>query len=386
MKCVFCDAELKEGCLFCPKCGKEVQIVPDYNEFDDDYINGLVGNYTEYEDSLREKELKKKAAQKRKAQKIKRENERKKKMILISVISAVVLIIATVVIIIAVIKNGQSNSVEYQVEKAQEAVRKGDTDSAISYYDRALVLDSENLSVMHALADIYLSLNDYDSALAFYKQILSVDSKNKTAIEGIVDIYDKDKDYDAIVELYSSLEDKNEFRDLFEAYLTKEPVFDVSAGKYKDVLKVNITSSDKDIIYYTIDGQNPKDYGIEYEKPLVFEDEGEYEVQAVCVNKYGLYSDVVTKKYTIQFEKPDMPVVSPDGGYYISETYITIKVPKGCSAYYLWGSSDPSTSSTKYKKPFKVIEGNNVLSVIIVNNKTGKCSEIYRGNFEYYAE
>ena len=68
-------------------------------------------------------------------------------MILISVISAVVLIIATVVIIIAVIKNGQRNSVEYQVEKAQEAVRKGDTDSAISYYDRALVLDSENLSV-----------------------------------------------------------------------------------------------------------------------------------------------------------------------------------------------------------------------------------------------
>ena len=25
-------------------------------------------------------------------------------------------------------------------------------------------------------------------------------------------------------------------------------------------------------------------------------------------------------------------------------------------------------------------------SGIIVNNKTGKCSEIYRGNFEYYAE
>ena len=114
MKCVFCDAELKEGCLFCPKCGKEVQIVPDYNEFDDDYINGLVGNYTEYEDSLREKELKKKAAQKRKAQKIKRENERKKKMILISVISAVVLIIATVVIIIAVIKN-EIQTVQYLI-------------------------------------------------------------------------------------------------------------------------------------------------------------------------------------------------------------------------------------------------------------------------------
>ena len=26
MKCVFCDAELKEGCLFCPKCGKATRV------------------------------------------------------------------------------------------------------------------------------------------------------------------------------------------------------------------------------------------------------------------------------------------------------------------------------------------------------------------------
>ena len=31
MKCIYCGEELKEGSLYCPKCGKAVQIVPDYN-------------------------------------------------------------------------------------------------------------------------------------------------------------------------------------------------------------------------------------------------------------------------------------------------------------------------------------------------------------------
>ena len=31
MKCTKCGAKLEEGTLFCPKCGKEVQWVPEYN-------------------------------------------------------------------------------------------------------------------------------------------------------------------------------------------------------------------------------------------------------------------------------------------------------------------------------------------------------------------
>ena len=29
MKCIYCGKELAEGELFCPACGKAVQIVPD---------------------------------------------------------------------------------------------------------------------------------------------------------------------------------------------------------------------------------------------------------------------------------------------------------------------------------------------------------------------
>ncbi|MEF2734095.1 MAG: zinc-ribbon domain-containing protein, partial [Blautia sp.] len=31
MKCRNCGAEYEEGNLFCPKCGKEIQWVPEYN-------------------------------------------------------------------------------------------------------------------------------------------------------------------------------------------------------------------------------------------------------------------------------------------------------------------------------------------------------------------
>ena len=42
MKCIYCGSELKEGSLFCSHCGKEVQIVPDYNIYDDDYLKALL--------------------------------------------------------------------------------------------------------------------------------------------------------------------------------------------------------------------------------------------------------------------------------------------------------------------------------------------------------
>ena len=43
MRCANCGNELKEGSLYCDACGQPVQIVPDYNEFDD-YLDNLVGN------------------------------------------------------------------------------------------------------------------------------------------------------------------------------------------------------------------------------------------------------------------------------------------------------------------------------------------------------
>ena len=42
MKCANCGAELKVGCMYCSVCGKEAQIVSDYNLLEDDFLRDVL--------------------------------------------------------------------------------------------------------------------------------------------------------------------------------------------------------------------------------------------------------------------------------------------------------------------------------------------------------
>ena len=47
MKCMHCGADIPEGQLICPGCGREIQIVPDYNPLDDMLTAQLKGGVTQ---------------------------------------------------------------------------------------------------------------------------------------------------------------------------------------------------------------------------------------------------------------------------------------------------------------------------------------------------
>ena len=42
MKCANCGAEIKVGCIYCSVCGKEAQIVSDYNLLEDDFLRNML--------------------------------------------------------------------------------------------------------------------------------------------------------------------------------------------------------------------------------------------------------------------------------------------------------------------------------------------------------
>lgn len=42
MKCSKCGAEIEAGSVFCKKCGEPVQMVPDYNILEDDFLISLL--------------------------------------------------------------------------------------------------------------------------------------------------------------------------------------------------------------------------------------------------------------------------------------------------------------------------------------------------------
>jgi len=430
MRCANCGNELKEGSLYCDACGHPVQIVPDYNEFDD-YLDNLVGNddrstdeqktvrpvsdkTIRFDQAVREQfyntsqptgqnrdrtsqaEMQQaKQTQERQSQgrqmSEKPESDRKreksaqqKRIIIISVV-CVISIVILVGIVTNNVRKSHESSFDYQVKQAKEAYESGDTNSAVSYYEKALSIDSDNTDVMYKLADIYMGKKDYDAALILYQEIINVDSKSEEAYKKLISIYESKKDYDAIVALRDGAKDK-EILKLFKDYVVSEPEFSKSSGKYGETFELSISADKNAKIYYSYDSDNPLSRGERYRNPISLDREGAYKITAVAVDERGIKSEIASARYEIEFEAPKAPEVDPDGGTFGAQTDITITVPENCKVYYTWDSSDPTAASTEYTAPIPIPEGNNVLSVIAIDQRTKKTSDIYRSRFEFYMD
>lgn len=389
MKCIYCGEELKEGSLFCSHCGKSVQIVPDYNVYDDDYLKQVLveENQTPKKNRATNSGSAKAGVSKAGSQTSDKEGAQKKKQkkIILCVIGIVIVLVFALLILGAAIKSNHANSFDYQIELAEKAYEKGDTDKAIEYYGNALALDPDNIDVRLTLAKIYVERKDYNSALVLYQEVIRMDKKNKEACENLIAIYEEQNNIDAILTLSEAVDES--LKELFSDYLVTTPDFSLEEGTYDAVQTLQLSSSGGYSIYYTTDGSDPVSRGMMYTEPIeLSENNTTYTIRAVCMNDKGIYSEAVAKEYKIEIPAPDMPIVTPDGGDFGVETKVTITVPDGCTAYYTWDGTTPTTYSTRYTQPITVPEGNNVLAVIIVDNNTHLSSEVYRGNFIYYVQ
>ena len=388
MKCIYCGKELAEGELFCPACGKAVQIVPDYNVYDDDYLKEVLAQENQKKPATTGTG-KKTASVTSTAQpsgKGRDPKQKKKQMMIIGGVIAVICVLILVLVLVgAGIQKKHANSFDYQVSLAEEAYKKGNTDDAITYYENALSLDKNNIEVRLILAGIYEEQKNYDAALVLYQEVLKIDSANRDACKGLIAIYEKQKNYDAIIELSDAVDAS--LADLFTDYQVQTPKFSIEPGVYDGAQTLVLSSDAGDSVFYTTDGSDPMEKGLMYTNPIPLDENNHtYVIKAVCMNDKNLYSDVVTNQYQSKLPAPDIPIVTPDGGDFGVETTVSVTVPDGCSAYYTWDGSTPTSASSRYAGPLTIPEGNNVLSVIIIDNITHLSSEVYRGNFIYYAE
>lgn len=381
MKCVKCGATLKDNTIFCENCGQEVQIVPDYNVFEDEYLKALLE-----EDNLKNKKTAEVPPVEEEEPKPEPQKKKNKKLV-ICVISIVVLLLLIVGITVGMILQ-KRNTVDYQIAKAKEALSSKEYQVALEYYEKALEFEPDNKELLHAMADIYRQQGDFDSAYVSYMDLINKDSGDYKAYEALISILAENNKTEEIIALGKEVTDPS-ILPLFEEYMVVPPTFSVDEGTYEEYQIISLSAAKGCEIYYTTDGSDPVKKGKLYTSSIDLEELEEadsYVISAVCKNQKGIYSDSVTKKYKIDLQAPDMPEVSPDGGSFTTATTVTITIPEGCVAYYTWDGTEPSINSEQYSAMIEVPEGDHILSVVLMDQKTELFSNVYRGHFSYYPD
>ena len=143
MKCIYCGEELGDNSVFCSKCGKAVQIVPDYNMYDDDYLKQVLAE--ENLGSVTHNGSPKTGLQKPKDPQMseeKQKEQKKKQLKILACVAGIICVLIFALLILGVaIRTNHANSFDYQVELAQKAYDRGDLEKAVEYYQNALVID-----------------------------------------------------------------------------------------------------------------------------------------------------------------------------------------------------------------------------------------------------
>lgn len=387
MKCINCGGEIKPEFNICPYCGKPVQIVPDYNVYDEDDINLLLEETKDVTSKknkayIREQKTKQEEERKKADRLAQLKKERNKKIMIGGLVVAAIILVLLIVLGIVF---GRRNSYDYQIKQAEAALFENDYETAATYYRKAIDIQPENVRVRNKLARLYFEKGEKENALSLLKEILALDAQNLDAYKLYYEIYKADHDVESMYTLLEGVTN-SKILAIFADDVIDTPTFDKPTGKYANSVKISLKAKKGLEIYYTLDGSDPKSNGIKYVEDIEIEEEGNHVLKAVTKNSSGVYSMVVSETYTVVFEVPADPVVSPDGGTFYEPTYVYITIPDGCIALYTWDRSDPTVYSSLYTAPILIPEGYNVLSVIIMDAKTGLQSEIYRGAFEYVAD
>lgn len=397
MKCAKCGAEIRPGCVYCSNCGQEAQIVTEINILEDDLLRSMLEEEDVYsrknnDQSVNTEKEAQETAQKSHSsrtssvsleKKKRRMLEKKRKKARKTLVILLLLLIAALAVAFGVLQYNHSNSVSYQLKKAEEALNQKNYTNALQYAEHALQLDYENEDALILEGQIYILMKQDTKAETVLLWVIDHNPSCQKAYEQLLSLYDSNNSYDQILALKSKVTD-SKILSLFDRYLLAAPEIDKEGGNYNEFLEVTLSVEGKGIdIYYTLDGSVPTDSDEKYEDPIHIDEQGKTILTAISIDKNGKYSEPVSAEYNVELDAPDMPSVSPDGGTYHEQKSVHVTVPSGTTVYYTWDGSTPTSNSSVYRGVLDIPEGNNVLSLVAIDDN-GLSSEVLKCNYIYY--
>ena len=372
--------------MYCPKCGESIQLVPDYNVFEEELLSKVVEDKNKIKEdkfatgvynTVEKPEVDANSNTSSKAQTYREPEIFTKKIKTLLFLAVVAVAIIGVFMIVPYVGNHSYDNI---MNKAVDAENNAEYAKALGYYEEAFEIDDKAFEVIYGLGRMYYRVKDYDNARLFLEEAVSMDASNKKIYSYLLNCYDALNDTESIYKLAESTTDE-EIQELISTYIMLPPSFSYEAGDYDKDFLLQLTVNGDYQIFYTINNKNPITSGKLYNKPIQIS-EGTTVVKAVAQNDAGEYSDVVIATYNVTYKQLALPVVTPTDGIYNEKVMISIQVPEGCRAYYTWDGTKPSVNGIEYTEPFPIIEGSSVLSVEIVD-EDGNISPTYHGNYVY---
>ncbi len=391
MKCTRCGAEIRKGNLYCSNCGAEVQIVSADNVMEEEFFldfqrremraaasetDAIMGS--ELEPEL-ESETKSLSAAHHKTGK--RQNHRKLVKGWLTATAGICGLVVIGVLLCARGAKAAQNSTDPAYDEMIIALANGEDEQAAGWLQKSQLNQTEPSAGAFWQAWLYGQQADEQQQIRTLQEILATDEDNVYACRELIRIYVSQGNFEALHDFYDAYAD-TALAGLFADYLVAAPVIEAPTEPVWEGDTLTIQAQNGLNIYYTLDGTSPVTDGTLYYAPLQLQ-AGEYTISAVACNEDGYYSPVVTHELKVEEHyQLGMPQVTPDSGEYLTPQTIYISVPAGCTAYYTWNGQNPTTASARYSGGISMPEGNNVLSVIVVD-AYGNESSIQRVNYIY---
>ena len=410
MICPKCGTEIKEGYLYCQKCGEEVIMVPDYEVELEAGIEETISEVAEmmadtivveakepdagiYADSTGKPDfdedvqgLSQEPAGKRVdhgsvsdgnifVRFISRMTNRKSVGPGIVIAAAIVLGLVLVFGILKITRTVQDYyDFDFQYEKARSEFADGDYEAVVSTARHVVSLRPAEEKPRLLLADSYFKLEKYDEAIAVLTDLLKDFPQDQTIYERLIANYETEGDIDSIIRL-SGQAGNAAISALFDDYVSDAPEFSVDSGSYFEPQSVRLMSSKGGTIYYTVDGSEPDKNSEVYTTPIRI-DEGETVLSAIHINEKGIASEVIQKTYTVKIIATEVPQVITEGGDYTVPKLIKVKSPQSGTIYYTTDGTDPELSNSKeYEQPLPMPLGKSEYRFAIISD-SGVSSEV----------
>lgn len=357
MKCPNCGAQMPKEALYCEVCGEDIHIVPDFDLSVEEDMEQTLQEIYEETKNMQNSETAVKSS--------------KKSIIRYLSLGLVVLLIIGISAIF--ILYNRYYSVAYQKSKAALYASKSQYEKSIAYYQRAIELDSKDLSTKFALAEVYFLNNDKTEYEHILRDIVGDQNAREEELSNaygkLIAIYMAQKDYQTIHDLLLSSNNEKIIAN-YQDYIARNPEFSLKEGDYTNIQPLKIVAMGTGKIYYTINGENPTTDSIPYTAPIVL-DKGDYEVKAIFVNDLGIYSDVVSATYHIVMDEIPAPDISAVSGMYHFPIYIEV-LGDDEDVYYTTDGSEPTEASNMYHEKIPMPIGSSVFKFAkVVEGRTG---------------